>query len=177
MAGTYTISTEKGVGPDRKLLLTCINTGTSASPVWSLMGWHVADSSIEYDNSTEVNTDILGNTYITAKTATMTQSLSGEQIVGDDATMNHLLDLAVVKKDAAALANQDMLVIHSYLKDSDGKSFAERYPSSGVFLTSNGGEGGSQIVSDIDITFGGERVTGTAAKDASTGAITFAADT
>lgn len=167
----YTIAGTTGFRPTRGSLVTCINTGTSSTPVWSVMGSHVPDSSIEYDNSVEMQTDILDNSYVNARTAQMTQTLSGEQIAAGDAVMNHLLDLAIVQRNAAAMSKQDLLLIHDYLQTSGGASFAERYPESGVFITSHGGEGGSPIVTEISINFGGERVTGTASK--SGGAITF----
>ena len=71
--------------------------------------------------------------------------------------MNHLLNLAVVEKNHAALVNQKCLIIHTYLQDSAGKSFAEQYAS------------------DIEVTYGGNRTTGTAARG-SDGTITFTPD-
>lgn len=162
MAGKFTISTGDGISAKREMLVTYLNTGTSEAPTWSAMGLKVTDSNIEYDWSQESNTDILGNAFVTAKTAQLTQTFSGSEIVGGDAVMNHLTDLAIVQKDAARLTNQDLLIVHTYLKDTDGKAFAERYPASSVMPTTNGGEGGGMLVSDIDVSYGGERVTGTA---------------
>lgn len=174
MAGKFTISTGNGVSAARETLVTYLNTGTSDVPVWSAMGLKVTDSNIEYDWSQETNTDILGNTFTTAKTAQMTQSFSGNEIVGGDAVMNHLADLAIVQKNAALLTNQDLLIVHLYLKDEGGSVFAERYPASSVFPTTNGGEGGGMLVSDIDVSYGGERQTGTATVSNKT--VTFTPD-
>lgn len=175
MAGKFTISTGDGVSAAREMLVTYLNTGTSASPTWSAMGLKVTDSNIEYDWSQETNTDILGNTFTTAKTAQMTQTFSGNEIVGGDAVMNHLADLAIVQKSAAMLTNQDLLIVHLYLKDEDGNAFAERYPQSSVIPTTNGGEGGGMLVSDVDASYGGERVTGTAT--VANKVVTFTPDT
>ena len=115
---TYAIHGTNGEGPDRKRLLTCLNTGTSTEATWSILGYHVTESDIEYDNEVESDVDIRGNTFITAKTASMTQTLSGPQIVAGDAVANHIVQIAVIEKDAGKLTNQDVLVIHDYLRDT-----------------------------------------------------------
>ena len=89
--------------------------------------------------------------------------------------MNHLLNLAVVEKNHAALVNQKCLIIHTYLQDSAGKSFAEQYDACAVLVTTDGGEGGGVLASDIEVTYGGNRTTGTAARG-SDGTITFTPD-
>ena len=124
------------------------------------MGTKVTDSSIEYDWGIETLTDILGVTHSRAKSAQMTQTFSGNEIVGGDQVMNHLVDLAIVQKNAAMLTAQDCLIVHTYLQDSEGNAFAERYPASSVIPTTQGGEGGGALVSDIDVTYGGKRATG-----------------
>lgn len=175
MAGKYNIvTTGEGVSATREMMITFVNTGTTDVPVWSAMGAKVTDSSIEYDWSLENNTDILGNAYTTAKTAQMSQSFSGNEVIAGDVVMNHLVDLAVVQKDAAKLVKQDCLVVHLYLQDESGNSFAERYSASAVVPTTIGGEGGGALVTDIDVTYGGVRVTGSAEKTAD--GVTFTPD-
>lgn len=171
----YTITTTgDGVSATREMMIAYLNTGTKATPVWSPMGAKVTDSNIEYDWSIENNTDILGNAYTTAKTAQMTQSFSGNEIVAGDEVMNHLVDLAVVQKSAVKLVNQDCLIVHTYLKNGDGEAFAERYPASSVVPTTLGGEGGAALVSDIDVTYGGARSVGSAT--VTDGVVTFTED-
>ena len=168
----YTITTTgEGVSATREMMITYLDTGTLDVPVWSPMGAKVTESNIEYDWSVENNTDILGNAYTTAKTAQMTQSFSGNEIVAGDEVMNHLVNLAVVQKSAVKLVNQDCLIVHTYLKNSNGEAFAERYPASSVIPTTLGGEGGAALVSDIDVTYGGARSTGSAT--VSDGVVTF----
>ena len=116
----------------------------------------------------------MGNAYTTAKTAQMSQSFSGNEVIAGDVVMNHLVDLAVVQKDAAKLVKQDCLVVHLYLQDESGNSFAERYSASAVVPTTIGGEGGGALVTDIDVTYGGVRVTGSAEKTAD--GVTFTPD-
>lgn len=175
MANTYTIAAKTGESAVREMLITALNTSDSTTPKWSAMGVKVAESTINYDWGQENKKDILGHAYTTAKTPEMTQSFSGSEIVGGDDVMNHLLNLAVVKKDHAALVNQDCLIIHTYLQDAAGKVFAERYQSCSAFITTNGGEGGGVLVSDIELAYGGIRTTGTATYTDG-GTITFTPD-
>lgn len=176
MAEKYTIKGNAGEAASRDLMVTYINTGTSAAPVWSAMGRTVEDSSIDYDYSQESKTDILGETHVTAKTPATTQTFSGNNLLAGDAVLNHILDMTIVRRSIAEALNQDLLIAHLYLTDSAGNPFAERWKSSSVLLTTNGGAGGDMLASDIEVTYGGERETGTISKGAG-GAIEFTADT
>ena len=93
-----------------------------------------------------------------------------------DAAQVKLWNVAIKDQDAQALANQDMLLVHFYAGTAS-TPFAERYPNCMVEITGLGGEGGGNIGMPITVTFGGTRVTGTASRDASTGVVTFSADT
>ena len=84
--------------------------------------------------------------------------------------------MAIVRRSISEALNQDILIAHLYLTDTEGKPFAERWKSSSVLLTTNGGAGGDMLASDIEVTYGGERETGTISKG-SGGAIEFTADT
>lgn len=176
MAATYTIKGNTGEAASRDLMITYLNTGTSAAPVLSAMGRTVEDSSIEYDYSQETKTDILGETHTTAKKPTLTQTFSGNNLLAGDAVLNHILDMNVVRRNIAEALNQDVIIAHLYLTNSEDKPFAERWKSSSVLLTTNGGAGGDMLASDIEVTYGGERETGTISKG-SDGTITFTADT
>lgn len=171
---TYSIAGTSGKRATRDLLVVYLNTGTSEAPVWSPLGRTSTDSSIEYDWSTDTKTGIYGEVFTSAKTPTMTQSFSESDILAGDAVMNHLLDVSVVRKDVSEVTNQDCLIAHLYLTDSSGKPFAERYPSSTVILTTTGGEGGGMLASDVEVTYGGTRETGTISKAGDT--VTFTAD-
>lgn len=176
MARKFTIAAKSGESAVRHMLVTYLNTSeTAATPAWNPMGLKVTDSSINYDYNPETKKDILGGVYTTAQEPEMTQSLSGNEVVGGNEVMEHLLNLAVVEKNHAALVNQDCLIVHTYLKDTNGKAFAERYQGCAVLLTTDGGEGGGMLVSDIEITFGGTRTTGTASVG-SDGTVTFTPD-
>ena len=166
----YTFTTTAGQTVARELLLAYLNTGTTAAPVWSVIGKRVEDSSEEYDWSTESKKDILGNTYGTMKKPVITQSFEPCELDSGDTAQQKIWKMAVVDQDAMALAAQDMLIVHTYA------GFAERYEACMVEVTGLGGEGGGSVGMPITFTFGGTRTIGSAAKKAD-GSIEFTAAT
>lgn len=168
-----TFNTPAGQTIARELLIAYLNTGTEAAPVWSAIGKRVEDSSTEYDWSTEVVRDILGNVHGTMKKPVVTQSFEPCKLDAGDAAQVKLWNLAIREQNAQALANLDMLIAHFYAGDG-GQNFAERYKSCMVEATGLGGEGGDHVGMPINVTYGGERVLGTVAK--ANGAVTFTPD-
>ena len=150
-------TTTSGQTIARELLIAYLNTGTSSVPVWSPLGTRVEDSEAEYDWSDETVQDILGSTYTTLKKPTITQTFDSYPLDAGDTALTYLWGLAVKDQDAQALSAQDMLIVH-YYADSN---FAERYTACSVVPTSLGGEGGGNIETSIDVTYGGTRTTGT----------------
>ena len=170
-----TFNTNSGQTIAREMLVVYLNTGTSAAPVWSAVGKRVEDSSTEIDWDTETVRDILGAVYSTMKKPTIKQTFEPCNLDAGDAAQVKLWNVAIKDQDAQALANQDMLLVHFYAGTAS-TPFAERYPNCMVEVTGLGGEGGSNIGMPITVTFGGTRVKGTASRDASTGVVTFTAD-
>lgn len=166
-------NTTAGQTVDRSLMIAYLNTGTNSAPVWSPLGKRVEDSSAEYDWSDETKQDILGNTWATMKKPVVTQTFDPCELDASDVAQQKIWNLAVVQQDAAALANQDMLIVHLYAGTATTAAFAERYESCMVKPSSLGGEGGGNIGMPIDVTYGGKRTTGTAA--ISDGTVTFTA--
>ncbi len=166
-------NTTAGQTVDRALMIAYLNTGTNSAPVWSPLGKRVEDSSAEYDWSDETKQDILGNTWATMKKPVVTQTFDPCELDASDVAQQKIWNLAVVQQDAAALANQDMLIVHLYAGTATTAAFAERYESCMVKPSSLGGEGGGNIGMPIDVTYGGKRTTGTAA--VSDGTVTFTA--
>ena len=162
MAESFTFSTTPGQTVDRELLLAFLNTGTAESPIWSVFGKRVEDSSIEFDWGTGTKKDILGATYATGTKATRTQTFEPCELDAEDKAQQKIWQLAVVEDNVNALMNQDVLLVHLYAKNLEGNAFAERYPSSSVLPTSLGGEGGGSVGMPVDVTFGGNRQVGTA---------------
>lgn len=170
-----TFNTTAGQTIDRELLIAYLNTGTATSPTWSPFGTRVTDSSMEYDWQEEANKDILGKTRPTMKKPIVTQSFEPCDLDAGDAALAKIWNLAVKEQNAAALANQDVLIVHHYAGTAKTAVFAERYDQTMVKPTSLGGEGGGFVGMPIDVTLGGTRTTGTASVGAG-GAVTFTAD-
>ena len=164
-------NTKEGATVARNLLILYLNTGTSEAPVWSVIGKRVEDSSMEYDWGDETKTDILGDTYTSLKTPTITQTFDPCELDASDKAQLRLWNQSIKDHDVAAMSNNDVLVVHAYTGDAESGAFAERYMSSSVRPTSLGGS--SNIGMPIDVTFGGKRQTGTATS--ASGVVTFTA--
>lgn len=169
-----TFNTPAGQTVDRELLILYLNTGTNAVPKWSPVGKRVEDSSMEMDWGAETKKDICGKTYTTLKKPTITQTFDPCELDSDDTAQLKIWNLAVKEQDAAALANQDMLIVHAYAGAANTGAFAERYEACSVIPSSLGGEGGGSVGMPIEVTFGGTRTVGTAAVSA--GTVTFTAE-
>ena len=170
-----TFNTTPGQTIDRELLIAYLNTGESETPVWSPFGKRVTDSSMEYDWQEDSSKDILGTTRTTMKKPSITQSFDPCELDAGDAALVKLWNLAIKDQDAAALANQDVLIVHHYAGTAKTAVFAERYDGTMVKPASLGGEGGGFVGRPFDVTLGGTRTTGTATVG-SNGAVTFTAD-
>lgn len=170
-----TITANSGEAVARERLIAYLNTGTSDSPVWSPVGRRVNDSSAEYDWSNETEQDIIGNTYTSKKKPVITQTFDPWTLSGGDAAQQKIYQLAVVEQNAQALSNMDMLIAHFYTKNGETtSSFAERYESCSIDVTSLGGAGGGSIAMPISVTYGGTRTVGSVVKDES--GVTFTPD-
>ena len=167
-----TFNTTSGETIKRELLIAYLNTGTTATPVWSAIGKRVEDSSMELDWGEESKQDILGSTYPTMKKPTITQSFDPVELDAGDAATVKLWNAAIKDQDYAALCNMDMLIVHFYA-GTQSTPFAERYQACSVRPSSLGGEGGGTIGMPFDVTYGGTRSTGTAS--VSGGVVTFTA--
>lgn len=168
-----TFNTVSGATVKRKMLLLCLNTGTTEAPAWSPIGKRVEDSSMEFDWSDETKNDILGNTYTTLKEPIIKQTFDPCELDAADVAQVKIWNAAIRDRDVSALESMDVLVVHLYAGTAKTAAFAERYPSSAVRPTGLGGS--SSVGMPIDVTFGGTRQTGTAAVG-DAGAITFTED-
>jgi hypothetical protein len=167
-----TFNSNAGETIARELMIAYLNTGTALAPVWSPFGKRVEDSSAEYDWDSETIRDIIGNVFGKLKKPIVSQEFDPWDLDGDDAAAVRIWNLAVKDQDAHALAAQDVLVVHFYAGTA-ATPFAERYPSSMIEVGEIGGEGGGDLHISTTVTFGGTRAVGTAAKDASTGVVSF----
>ena len=147
---------------DRELLVAYLNTGDSSTPVWSPLGTRVTDSSMEYDWQEGSTKDILGTTRTSMKKPIITQSFDPSELDAGDPAITKIWNLAVREQNAAALANQDMLIVHLYAGTAQTAAFADRYSACMVKPSSLGGEGRGSVGMPYDVTLGGTRTTGTA---------------
>ena len=154
-------NTTAGAVVERKLLILYLNTGTASEPVWSPIGKRVEDSSAEYDWGEESKTDIFGNTYTTMKKPTITQSFDPCELDSGDVAQVKIWNQSIKDQDVTAMTNNDLLVVHAYAGTADTGVFAERYSACMVKPSSLGGS--SNVAMPIEVTFGGKRVTGSAA--------------
>lgn len=167
-----TFNTTAGAVVERNLLILYLNTGTAAAPVWSAVGKRVEDSSMEYDWGEETKTDIFGETYTTMKKPTITQTFDPCELDSGDVAQVKLWNQSIKDQDVAAMANNDLLVVHTYAGTADTAVFAERY--SACMVKPSGLGGSTNVGMPIDVTFGGKRTKGTAAVAA--GVVTFTAE-
>lgn len=172
----FKINAANGETVNRHAMIAYLNTGTSSAPQWGPIGTRVTDSDMEYDWSKEDSKDILGNTFSIMKTPVVTQSFDEWPLSGGDEAQELIANLAVVEQDARKLANMDLLIAHYYLTGSGSvaAAFAERYPSSAIEPASYGGEGGGNLNSSINVTYGGTREVGTVTN--TDGVVTFTKD-
>lgn len=173
---TATFNTVEGQEIPREMLIAYLNTGSYASPTWRAIGSSVPDSNVELDWGEDTTQDILGVTRTTLKAPTLSQSFEGVKLYEGDPAYEQIWVEGVQNHNAAALSNQDVMIVHHYAGASS-TPFAERYPQSAIRPTSIGGPGGGFIEMPIDIIYGGDREVGTAAKDSTTGEYEFTAAT
>ena len=164
-------NTTAGAVVERKMLILYLNTGNASTPAWSPIGKRVEDSSMEYDWGDESKTDIFGRTYTTMKKPTIKQTFDPCELDASDTAQVKIWNQAVKDQDVSAMTNNDLLVVHTYAGTADTAVFAERY--SACMVKPSGLGGSSSIGMPIDVTFGGDRTTGTAAVAA--GVVTFTA--
>ncbi len=164
-----TFNTTPGAVVERKLLILYLNTGTGETPAWSPIGKRVEDSSMEYDWGEESKTDIFGNTYSTMKRPTITQTFDPCELDAGDTAQVKIWNMAIKEQDVAAMTNNDLLIVHAYAGTASTAVFAERYKS--CMVKPSGLGGSANVGMPIDVTFGGERVAGTA--EVSNGTVTF----
>lgn len=172
MADEMTFNTLENQTIGRHLMVVCLNTGTTAAPVWSPVGSRVSSSNMEYDWQKESITDILNNIWTNMKTPIVTQTFDAWPLTNGDSAAAMIWNTGIWKQDAQALCAMDMLIIHKYSGTADTAMGAERYTACAVETTSFGGDGGGSLNMSVNITYGGERTVGSV-KIAEDGAITY----
>jgi len=138
---------------------TFLNTGTSQSPVWSLIGEGVTSGAINYNPETEEEIYIhedSGTTEITSYKPTM--PVEAKAVAGD-AAFDFVDNLRVTR---AVLADAYAEIVNVWLYEG---AVAGEYPAEkqnvSIQIEDFGGEGGATAVINYTINFRGDPTVGT----------------
>ena len=92
---------------------------------------------------------------------TITQTFDPCNLDAGETALTKLWQLAIKDQDVAALAEQDLMIVHCYAGTKDTAMFAERYSGCAIEVKSLGGD--KTVDMPFDVTYGGTRTVGTAA--------------
>ena len=169
MAEATAFNLAAGTKAERKLLITCVNVGTTASPEWEILGVGIEDSSIDFNFEEETKTDIRGMTSTTISKPQRKQTFDPYTIMEGSKLQVKLYNI-IRHERWSELSNMDMLLVHTYV-GAAGSYEAERFSGSAINPQSLGGS--ATLDMPIEVTFGGTHTLGTAAIAA--GVVTFTA--
>ena len=138
---------------------TFLNTGTTATPVWSLLGDGITSAAINYNPQTTEEVYIhqdSGTTEIESYRPTM--PVEAKAVSGDDA-FDYIDNL---RKSRAVLDDAKSEIVNVWLYEAavSGAYPAERQPVS-VQIDDFGGEGGQTVVINFTINYLGDPTPGT----------------
>ena len=158
---------------ERKLLVTCVNTGTSESPTWTVIGAGVEDSAIEYNPDIETITDILGVTETTVNKLEPAQSLEPMTVRGGNELLFKLNDI-IERNAVSELSNFDVLIIRAYITEgSDDNITYHAEKHTGCTITPQSIGGSAYVDMPIDINLSNNKVLGTVNAYTAADTITF----
>lgn len=158
MPQTTDFNTGSGVKAARKLLMTFVDVGTSASREWELVGRGVEDSSIELNPNTETVTDICGITDTSVTKWEPNQSFEPNTVKGGS-KLNFKLHKIWQDKTPELLSQFDVLIVYAYIGES--LSFeAEIQHNCTISITSIGGS--AHVDMPIEISYSNDITKGTA---------------
>lgn len=146
---------------ERKLLVTCINTGTTQAAVWTVVGAGVEDSSIDYNVDIETITDITGVTETTVNKLEPSQELDPMTIRGGNTVLFKLTDI-IERNAVSELAQFEVLLIRAYLTEGTApnlKYHAELHRN--CTITPNSVGGSAYVDMPVSISFSNDKVLGT----------------
>lgn len=147
-----------GVKAARKLLRTYVNTGTSESKEWFLVGSGVEDSSIELNPNTETVTDILGVTTTAVTKWEPAQSFDPFTIKGGS-TLAFKLHEIWTNKTPELLSQFEVLIVYKYIGEESSGYEAELQKNCTINITSIGGS--AYVDMPIEISYSNDSVKGT----------------
>lgn len=152
-----------GISAERKLLVTAVNVGTGALPVWERIGVEIEDSSIELNADVQTITDILGVTTTKVNKLEMQQSFEPFTIKGGSKLAVKLEDI-LQRNALTEFGTFDVLIIRGYITSgtasgTDFKLNAEKHIHCTVIPTSIGGS--SSVDMPVTVYFSNDKTLGT----------------
>lgn len=150
-----------GVKATRKLLMTFVDVGDSASPEWELVGRGVEDSAIELNPNTETVTDVLGITETAVTKWEPNQSFDPNTVKGGS-KLNFKLHQIWQNKTPELLSKFNVLVVYAYIGETNNFE-AEMQKNCTINITSIGGS--AYVDMPIEISYSNDSVKGTVTLD------------
>ena len=155
---TTDFNTGSGVKAARKLLMTFVNVGSSASEEWELVGRGVEESAIELNPNSETVTDICGITETNVTKWEAVQTLEPNTVKGGS-KLNYKLHKIWQDKTPELLSQFDVLIVYAYIGESSTFD-AEVQHNCTINITSIGGS--AYVDMPIEISFSNDSTKGTA---------------
>lgn len=143
----------------RSLLATFLNTGTSESPTWSLIGDGVTEQTINYNpqttDETYINQDS-GDTDVESYKPTVPNNMTA--IKGDE-VFEYIDDIRINRK-VLGDATTDILIVYLYKEATSGAYPAEKNRCS-IQIDDFGGAGGESAKLNFTVNLQGDATHGT----------------
>lgn len=158
---------------ERKDFAIYVNVGTDAAPEWEVQGYGTEEAALEYSPDEESIVDILGiqHNYVNKLERSMSIDPNSIRPIENTGKLNPILHEYTRRGDLQKLSTFQVLLVYWYTTEKA----ADLYPTCTIIPQSLGGS--SRTDFPYDIKLGGEPVFGTAAKAATTGVVTFTAET
>jgi hypothetical protein len=145
---------------ERKLLVTAVNVGTTASPEWEIVGVGVESSTIDYNIDKTKVTDILGVTKTRVNKLETTQELSPNTVRGGSKLALKLYNDYKYGR-LSELSLYQVMQIHAYV-GAAGAYEAEVHDNCTISVTSLGGS--AYVDMPISIDYSNDKTHGTVDK-------------
>ncbi|MDR1101654.1 MAG: hypothetical protein LBL34_04805 [Clostridiales bacterium] len=143
---------------ERKYLVSFVNTGTFATPIWKLLGIGTPDNSLAFNVDKESITDVTGLTSTDIKKIEISQAFDPVPVQDDDDFQEEILK-NMLTNNVSELANKDVLVVIGWNPSMAAPFDAYRYTESTISAQSLGGDAYVSLPFTVD--YGGEVMEGT----------------
>ncbi len=147
---------------ERKLLVTAVNVGDSAKPVWQVIGAGIEDSSLELNPDVSAITDILGITETTVNKIEPKQSFEPFTVRGGSALAEMLFDIWQ-RKAWSELSKFDVLLMYGFIDGKTAGTFSAE-KQSGCTISINSIGGSATVDMPIEISYSNDSTLGTVNK-------------